>query len=93
MASALAQQIQLALECIALEAVAGGDEQLLDVRRSGACTVAQVGAVHIGRHLSPADQGLPFLGADRRDNGFAALALGSVGWQEHDTRGKLARRR
>src|SRR5690606_6697984 len=84
MARALADQVELALERIALEPVARGDEELLDVRLRGARRVAEVRAVRIDRHRTPADQPLAFLRADPRDRLLADRALVLVGRQEHD---------
>src|SRR5690606_22871615 len=74
MARALADQVELALERIALEPVARGDEELLDVRLRGARRVAEVRAVRIDRHRTPADQPLAFLRADPRDRLLADRA-------------------
>ena len=60
-AGLLADQIELPLEGVAREALAGGDHQLLDVRLAGFGGRADVGLVGFGRHLAPADQPLALL--------------------------------
>jgi hypothetical protein len=92
-ARALAQQIELALERVAVVARGRGDEQLLDLRSGVARAVTQVGGVGVRRNDAPPDQRLAFLGADRGDDGLAALALACIGRQEHDAGRKLAGRR
>ncbi len=92
-ARALADQVELALERIALEAVAGCDEHVLDLRHRRASRLADVGFVRQRRHASPADQPLAFLGAQVRHTCLAALALCCVRGEEHHAGRVLARRR
>ena len=78
-ARTLAQQIQLALERVAVEAVACRDEQLFDMRCGCACAVANVGRIRVRRHYAPANDFLLLFGADLGHDGLATLALGGVG--------------
>ena len=89
-ARALADQIELALECLALEARAGSDEQLLDERSRVTGAVTKIGRVGVGRHDAPADEHLAFLRAQVRDRRLAAIALGQVRRQEHEAGSELA---
>ncbi len=93
MTRALANQVQLALERVPLEPVAGGDYELLDLRLRRASGLTEIGLLGVGRHDAPADEGLPFLGADLVHDRLATLALGGVCRQENVARRKLARGR
>ena len=92
-ARALAYEVELALERLSFDALAGRNEQLLDVRSRGTGAVPQVGCVGVGRDDAPAYELLAFLRADRSHGRFAALALRRIRRQEHDARGELARSR
>src|SRR5690606_7780556 len=84
MARALPDQIELALERVPFEPVARGDEELLDVRLSGARRVTEVRAVGIDRDDAPSDEPLAFFLADPRDGRLAERALVLVGREEDD---------
>jgi len=77
-AGALADEIELALEGVAREVVAGGDDEHLHVRHARPRRRADVGPVGVRRHLPPSDQALP-VGlvqlVDARPAPLALLAL------------------
>ena len=92
-ACALADQVELALESVALEPVAGRDHELLDVRCGRHCRSAEIGPLRVDRDLPPAYELLTFGGADPCDFGLAVRAFGRVGRQKDDPGGKPARSR
>ena len=86
MAGPLADQVQLALEGIALQSLAGSDEHLLDVGCRRQCRGADPGFLREGGHLAPAGQLLAFLGADPGHRLLAFLPLRRVSGKEDDSR-------
>ncbi len=91
MAGALADDIELSFKVVPGQVVAGGNEQLLDVRFAITGGRPHVGFDRLLRDLSPADQALALLGNDLLDGFLALLAFSHVGGQEHDTRAVLTR--
>jgi hypothetical protein len=78
---ALADDVELALEMRRVARVTAPDEELLDVRLDVDGAGAQQPIVR--RHVTPAEQPLPLLGDDGRDQPLDFLALGEVARQEH----------
>ena len=93
MTRALANKVELALERIAAQTLAGGYDELLEMRRRGPRGWAQIRTVGIRRHLAPTDHHLAFFGDNLADALPAALALVGVRGHEHDAGRKFAGRR
>ena len=90
MAGALADQIELALEGIAAQPVAGRDEYLLDGGRRRQRGGADTRFLRVRGHRPPAHQVLAFLGADLGHGLLASLPLPGVAGKEDYPRGEPA---
>jgi hypothetical protein len=87
-ACTLANQIQLALEGVAVHSRTGRDDQLLDMRHRRARAFAEIGLPRFRGNDAPTDEPLAFLGAQLGDHALAVLALALVGGKEDVTGGE-----
>ena len=84
MGDVLADQVELALEVVAPDAVAGAHDHHLHVGHGGAGGLAEVGAVRVHGHLAPADEALALGGDALVEEFLRAQALVLLARQEDD---------